>query len=156
MFWVSRNYFEWEKSPKIFTNRSGQAEGVTPPPPPSGQPDRFFTFFFFDLSKRDGFFSVFTVHLPAPEPALALSPPSSSSSSSALPLFYLTIPLPPPFSSSLPYNSLVMPYTPPSLWKLWCATLGPRYQHQVFEISTRPRPQYVLDSNHCWHYQSNT
>ena len=36
------------KSPKIFTNRSGQAGGVTPPPP-SGQPDRFSQFFFDDF-----------------------------------------------------------------------------------------------------------
>ena len=32
------------KSPKNFTNRSGQA-GVGGDPPKSGQPDRFFTFF---------------------------------------------------------------------------------------------------------------
>ena len=34
------------KSPKIFTNRNGQAGGGGPPPPPSGKPDRFFPVFF--------------------------------------------------------------------------------------------------------------
>ena len=29
-FWVSRNHFQWEKRPKIFTNAYGQAGGVTP------------------------------------------------------------------------------------------------------------------------------
>ena len=45
------------KSPKIFTNRSGQAGGgggpppPPPPPPPSSQPDRFFPVFFDDFPK---------------------------------------------------------------------------------------------------------
>ena len=44
LFWVSINHIQWVKSPKIFTNRNGQAGGVTPPQ--SGQPDRFFPVFF--------------------------------------------------------------------------------------------------------------
>ena len=39
------NRFQWVKSPKIFTNRSGQAGGGGAPPPP---PPRFFPVFFFD------------------------------------------------------------------------------------------------------------
>ena len=48
LFWVSGNRIQWERSPKIFTNRSGQAGGggIPPIPPPSGQPDRFFPGFF--------------------------------------------------------------------------------------------------------------
>ena len=40
------NHIQWGKRPNIFTNSFGQAGGGWPPPQ-SGQPDRFFTVFFF-------------------------------------------------------------------------------------------------------------
>ena len=37
LFWISRNHFQLEKSPKIFTNSFGQAGGEWPPPHPQSQ-----------------------------------------------------------------------------------------------------------------------
>ena len=50
IFGVILSFYNGQKWVKIFTNRSGQAEGGWPPlPPQSGQPDRFFPVFFWTL-----------------------------------------------------------------------------------------------------------
>ena len=51
IFGVILSFYKGQKWVKIFTNRSGQAEGGWPPlPPQSGQPDCLFTVFFLTLS----------------------------------------------------------------------------------------------------------
>ena len=52
IFGVILPFYIGQKWVKIFTNRSGQAEGGWPPPP-IGQPDRFFPVFFLNPSLRD-------------------------------------------------------------------------------------------------------
>ena len=53
IFGVILSFYKGQKWVKIFTNRSGQAEGGCPPlPPQSGQPDRFFTVFFLNPSLK--------------------------------------------------------------------------------------------------------